>query len=489
MIQGVIFDLDGLMFDTERMWASFWKPALEPLGLPYSEGLDEDARGTAGETMRAVLRKHFGPDCDTEAILDSLHAVADRAFSSPAPKKPGLDELLAYLKEKGIPMAVASSSREYVVRRHLKNGNIESYFDVVLAGGMVERSKPAPDIFLLAAEKLGVRPADCLVLEDSYNGVRAGHAGGFVTIMVPDLLPADAEMRALYTTECVSLHAVRRLLEETGLCPVKAPKPAVKAIFFDIDGTLISLKTHTPPASALRSLGRMREKGIRMFVASGRPPVWLDVLCRQLGGFPFDGYILLNGQYCTDAVGRPFYVRPLPAGAFPVLLPWLESHPDVVCSFVELDRTYENRHTEAVAAAARQAGLYGPRAPVGNPARALTHPIYQLNPYIPPEQDAEFIAHAPGCKIVRWNDVFADVIPADGGKPEGMKRMLERFGLTPAECMAFGDGGNDIDMLRLAGIGIAMGNAAPPVKAAADYVTDDVDASGIEKALRHFGLL
>lgn len=489
MIQGVIFDMDGLMFDTERMWASFWRPALAPLGLPYSEGLDEDVRGTAGDTMRAVLRKHYGPGCDTEAIIESLHAVAEKAFAAPVPKKPGLDELLAYLKGKGVPMAVASSSRENVVRRHLKNGGIEPYFDVVLAGGAVQRSKPAPDIFLLAAEKLGVRPADCLVLEDSYNGVRAGHAGGFVTIMVPDLLPADEEMRRLYTTECVSLHAVRRLLDETGLCPVRAPRAAVKAVFFDIDGTLVSFKTHAVPPSTMRALRALHEKGVKLFIASGRPPVWLDILRDQLENFPFDGYVLMNGQYCTDAAGTPFHSQPLPAGAFPTLLPWLEANPDVVCSFVEMDYAYENRHTEATLAAARQAGMYGPHAPVEDPVRALTHATYQMNPYIPPERDAEFLAHAPGCRAVRWNDIFADVIPADGGKPEGVKRMLERFGLTAAECMAFGDGGNDIDMLRFAGIGVAMGNAAPAVKAAADYVAGDIDADGLEKALAHFGLL
>ncbi len=489
MIQGVIFDMDGLMFDTERMWASFWKPALDALGLPYSEGLDEDARGTAGETMRAVLRKHYGPDCDTEAILNSLHAVAAQAFKNPVPKKPGLDELLAYLKGKGRPIAVASSSRDDVVRRHLKNGNIEHYFDVILTGDMVQHSKPAPDIFLAAAQQLGVRPSECLVLEDSYNGVRAGHAGGFVTIMVPDLLPADDEMRSLYTTECVSLHAVRRLLEETNLCPVKAPKPAIKAIFFDIDGTLVSFKTHAAPASTMRALHKLYERGIKLFISSGRPPLYLDILREQLQSFPFDGYVLMNGQYCTDAAGEPFHIQPLPAGAFPVLLPWLEQNPDVVCSFVELDYAYENRHTQATLDTARQAGLRGPHAPVEDPARALTHTTYQLNPYIPPERDAEFIAHAPGCRAVRWNDIFADVIPAGGGKPDGVKRMLDRFGLAPAECMAFGDGGNDIDMLRFAGIGVAMGNAAPAVKAAADYVTGDIDADGLEQALVHFGLL
>jgi HAD superfamily hydrolase (TIGR01509 family) len=217
MLHGVIFDLDGLMFDTERMWATFWEPALSSLGLHYSEGLAEDARGTAGESMRAVLRKHFGPDCDTEAIIARLHELAEAAFAQPVPKKPGLDALLAYLQAHGIPMAVASSSRQDVVRRHLRNGQIEPYFRAVITGDMVARSKPEPDIFLRAAEALGVSPAECLVLEDSYNGVRAGHAGGFITVMVPDLAPADDEMRALYTREFASLDEVRSWLEATDL--------------------------------------------------------------------------------------------------------------------------------------------------------------------------------------------------------------------------------------------------------------------------------
>lgn len=208
MIDSVIFDMDGLMFDTERVWATLWEPALATLGLSYKEGLDVAARGTAGDTMRAVLRRFYGENCDTDAIIEALHAQAEKAFQAPPPKKPGLDEILTWLDAQHIPMAVASSSRVHVIEGNLNNWGLTHYFKALVSGQQVKHSKPDPEIFLLAAEKLGTDPAHTLVLEDSYNGVRAGAAGGFVTVMVPDLLPADDEMRGLYTMECTSLNEV-----------------------------------------------------------------------------------------------------------------------------------------------------------------------------------------------------------------------------------------------------------------------------------------
>ena len=214
MIDGVIFDMDGTMFDTERMWATFWEPALAALGLPYREGLAEAARGTAGVTTRNVVRQFYGPDCDAEAIVDSLHQVADEVFfSAPVPKKPGLDVLLAWLKARHIPMAVASSSREAMIRHNLDVWGLTQDFTAIVSGQHVAHSKPDPEIFLLTAQKLDVEPSRCLVLEDSYNGVRAGAAGGFVTVMVPDLVPADDEMKRLYTMECASLEEVLEKLK------------------------------------------------------------------------------------------------------------------------------------------------------------------------------------------------------------------------------------------------------------------------------------
>ena len=213
MIDGVIFDMDGLMFDTERVWATLWEPALATLGLPYKEGLDVAARGTAGDSMRAVLRQFYGPGCDTDAIIEALHAQAEIAFQAPPPKKPGLDELIAWLEAQHIPMAVASSSRMASIRHHLDGWGLTHYFKVIVSGEQFTSSKPDPEIFLTAAKALGTAPSETLVLEDSYNGVRAGAAGHFVTVMVPDMAPADDEMRRLYTAECKDLHEVKQMLE------------------------------------------------------------------------------------------------------------------------------------------------------------------------------------------------------------------------------------------------------------------------------------
>ena len=121
--------------------------------------------------------------------------------------------------------------------------------------------------------------------------------------------------------------------------------------------------------------------------------------------------------------------------------------------------------------------------------RTRTNPVYQISPYIDAAAEAELVSLCHAVRGVRWHPDFVDLIPADGGKNRGMERMLCHYGLTRSQSIAFGDGGNDIDMLRYAGIGVAMGNATDETKQAADHVTGSVDDDGIAQALRHFGVI
>lgn len=257
----------------------------------------------------------------------------------------------------------------------------------------------------------------------------------------------------------------------------------IRAAFFDIDGTLLPFRAQALPASTLAALAALRCSGVRTFIATGRPPIHLPRL-RALDGVPFDGYVTMNGQYCYLSDGTVLYSRAIPPASLRTLLAYC-NRESLSVGFIEKDRSTFNlidaRSAEFCAQMGQEAGDVARRIEAA--------PIYQLSAFFPAEKQAEFLQNCPGCTAVRWNDDFVDVLPGDGGKPRGIARVLQALGLTREQCIAFGDGGNDVEMLRYAGIGVAMGNACPEAKAAADYLTDDVNRDGLAKALRHFGLV
>lgn len=208
MFEGAIFDMDGLMFDTEPIWTESWAPALASVGKEYPHGLANAVRGTSGKSMEAIISR-FVPDVDAALVREKVYAMVHARVQQGVPKKPGLDELLAYLAEQGVPMAVASSSALEVIKTNLANGGVSEYFGELVTGAGMAHPKPEPDIFLKTAEAMGVDPARTLVFEDSLSGVRAGVAGGFLTIMVPDLVAPDDYAKEHAALICSSLLEVR----------------------------------------------------------------------------------------------------------------------------------------------------------------------------------------------------------------------------------------------------------------------------------------
>ena len=174
-----------------------------------------DIMGTNSVVSKGIFLKHYGEDFPYDEYKQEMAEVFfSRAAGGKLAKKPGVEELLGYLREHEFKVGLASSTREALVRKELSEGGLIEYFDQIIGGDKVKRSKPEPDIFLEACSRLGSEPEKCYVIEDSYNGIRAAHAAGMHPIMVPDLMEATEEMRGLAEVVLESLKDVRKYFDK-----------------------------------------------------------------------------------------------------------------------------------------------------------------------------------------------------------------------------------------------------------------------------------
>lgn len=213
LYKAVVFDMDGVIFDSERAVMQCWKEVASRHNIPDIEKAILACTGTTMVRTREIMLNLYGADFPyDEYARESSVIFHSRYDGGRLPMKPGVKELLTFLKEHDKKIALASSTRQQVVTDELRDAGIIEYFDRIICGDMVSRSKPAPDIFLKACEELNVSPSDSYAIEDSYNGIRAVHAGGLHPIMVPDLLPADEEMQSLAEIVLPSLTSVMEYL-------------------------------------------------------------------------------------------------------------------------------------------------------------------------------------------------------------------------------------------------------------------------------------
>ena len=216
MLKGAIFDMDGLMFDTEQIWQKNWKLIADEMGVTLAEEFKYNICGTSGALMNSVIEKYYGVEDGSGIAADCKKRVHDDLLES-TPEKPGVHEILEFFRDAGVRIAVASSSSVEQIRRNLQNTNTEDFIEVIVSGTELKRGKPEPDIFLTAAEKLGIDPHECYVFEDAFNGVKAGRAAGCCTIMIPDQMQPTEEIRALADAVCASLFEARDLLASGAL--------------------------------------------------------------------------------------------------------------------------------------------------------------------------------------------------------------------------------------------------------------------------------
>ncbi len=205
-IRGVLFDMDGLVLDTEKLYTRFWREACRHYGFPMTMEQARQMRSANSALGRANLLSFFGPAADYDQIREKRIELMDRFIAANGVElKPGVQELLTWLDDAGIPRGITSSSPPERIRDHLSRHSLDTRFDTLCSAYDVPRGKPEPDIYLKGAASLGLQPEECLALEDSPTGILSAHRAGCVTVMIPDLDQPSPETEELLYAKADSL--------------------------------------------------------------------------------------------------------------------------------------------------------------------------------------------------------------------------------------------------------------------------------------------
>ena len=212
----ILFDMDGLILDTEKLYCRFWQEAARILGYPMTMEQALGMRSLNRHAGEAKLKSYFGEGISYTEVREKRIELMDAFVEKEGvTTKPGIWELLAFLQEKQIRTAIATSSPIGRTKKYLSSVHLENEFDAIVSGYMVEHGKPEPDIYVYAARQLGLEPENCIVLEDSPAGILAAYRAGCMPVMIPDLDEPDEETRKLLFAQAESLVQFREVLEKS----------------------------------------------------------------------------------------------------------------------------------------------------------------------------------------------------------------------------------------------------------------------------------
>ena len=261
----------------------------------------------------------------------------------------------------------------------------------------------------------------------------------------------------------------------------------IKIVFFDIDETLYIKNQKTLPASVHTALEGLKRNNIIPAIATGRSGCALpDEIYDLIEKFSIELFVTINGQY-NRYQQQEITTFPITMSEIERLIAFFQQH-QIDYAFVSEQAIAVNRVTDKIDQALRPIT----ERYIVDPDYYLQHRVYQMLVFYDESQD-QLIAESgilqSDLRVVRWHEFSVDLFAAEGSKARGIQNVLEHFNLKPENAVAFGDGLNDLEMLKAVGFGVAMGNAHPELKAVADYVTDDIDDDGLYKGLQALGLI
>ena len=439
-IKAVIFDMDGVLIDSEPVYLHHQYTHLKPLYPWITLESMYPLVGISGQEYMPFMAKlcRRTDDAAFRQEMDAMNAGCQVYYPDILRKE--VRPLLHELKQMGLQVALASSSSRECIEQVLTQCKIRELFDCIVSGHEFTHSKPDPEIYRFTMDKLKRRPEECLIVEDSTYGVQAGTAAG--------------------------------------------GGKRIRAAFFDVDGTLITVGGHRMPPGVAPALQALQRSGVQVFLCTGRHALEIEEE-NMLPGITVDGAVYMNGQLC-ELQGQIVRETPIPAGDLSALKQFLQKK-NCSCIFLEKDRMYANCVDSRMETEQAKIGTAVPA--VRDISDLENRRIYQVIPFVNEEEEEELLRQMPHCRTKRWGDAVVDLMSRSGGKENGIRALCAAIGITTEETIAFGDADNDLEMLQLAGIGVAMGNALPQVRACADMVTDTVENDGIAHALQKLKLI
>lgn len=217
-VEAVVFDMDGVIFDTEQLVLKGWTDVGEKHGIKGTDEACKRSFGTNHEVSKQTFLEFFGQEFPYDEYKQEVREYFFKSIETEVPMKKGIREILMYLREKNFKIGLASSCTKATILKELDKDGLTEYFDVVIGGDLLKKSKPEADIYLMACSKLNVNPENAYAIEDSYNGIRSAYSAGMKPIMVPDIMPPTDEMRKKSVVICKDLLEAMDYIEKFRVC-------------------------------------------------------------------------------------------------------------------------------------------------------------------------------------------------------------------------------------------------------------------------------